>query len=199
MTSGPKRTPTQREADLQTTASLYLRGVFQSEIAKRLHVSQAQISIDLKTLRKRWLESSLVDIDQVKAKELARIDETERQAWRGWRRSVMVATKTMKMSRQAGEVKFVEAREEQEKQVGDPRFLTIVLTCIERRCKIFGLDAAIKISWQEQAKADGYDPDTILSGMESAIFTALVQAGASGSLSASRGEDQSRADSPIAS
>ena len=196
--AAPTRTTIQREKDLQTIASLYLRGTYQADIAKRLHLSQQQVSYDLKELRKRWLESSLVDIDQVKAKELAKIDEVERQAYRGWHRSLKDAETKRKAARNTSDGVQTEAHEETKGQAGDPRFLTIVLTCIERRCKIFGLDAAIKVSWQEQAKADGYDPDTIISGMESAIFTALVQAGAGGGLPASRGEDQSHADSSIA-
>lgn len=170
--AAPKRTQFQREKDLQTIASLYLRGVFQADIAAKLKVSRQQIGYDIKELQRRWQQSALVDIDAAKGKELAKIDETERQAWRGWRRSVVESEKHMKMARDADGVRFIESREEKEKQVGDPRYLQIVLACVDRRVKILGLDAPKKLiidDWRDEARKNG------ISDVEN-LFEQLVQA-----------------------
>lgn len=152
--AGPTRTSFQREHDLVITASLYCQGMYQSAIAKKIGVSQKQISYDLRVIQHRWQQSMVADFDARKARELAKIDETERQAWRGWRRSLKDAVKNIKSAKSAppsvdaeGHVvtgQIVEAREEREGQAGDPRFLAIVQGCIERRCKIFGIDAPTK-------------------------------------------------------
>ena len=168
-----KRTPTQRESDLQETARLYLHGVFQADIAKKLKVSQAQISHDLKTIRGRWLASSIVDISQVKAKELAKIDEVERQAYRGWHRSLKDAETKVKSAKGIGNSVRTEAREESKGQAGDPRFLTIVVSCIDRRCKIFGLDAPTKLEvrdWRVDAQKEGVDVDSLFEDLVKAAM-----------------------------
>lgn len=77
-------------------ASLYLRGMTQVEIGyseelKRANggvsVSQTLVSLELSALKKAWLESSLVDFNEAKARELARIDQLENAAWTEWERS----------------------------------------------------------------------------------------------------------------
>ncbi len=141
---GPVRNTTRREHDYQVEADMYLSGVYQSAIATKLGISQQQVSYDLKVLQKRWQESALVNIDVAKGKELARCDTVERWAWRSFKRSVRIAEKSIEMSRIAGEVKFAEKRVEREQLIGDPRFLTIVMQCIERRCKILGMDAPVR-------------------------------------------------------
>src|SRR6516162_412114 len=68
-------------------ASMYLRGLSQWEIGRRLSVTQQCIAKDVQALEKEWLASAMVAIDAAKAKDLARIDRLERVAWRAWRRS----------------------------------------------------------------------------------------------------------------
>ena len=68
-------------------AEMYLQGLRQWEIGRRLGVTQQCIAKDVLALEKEWLASTLVHIDAAKAKELARIDRLERVAWAAWRRS----------------------------------------------------------------------------------------------------------------
>ncbi len=84
--------------------------------------TQPQICYDLKIIRKRWMESSVSDFNQRKAEELAKIDNVEREAWVAWTTSKGNQTPT-----------------------GDPRFLQNVQWCIQKRCKILGLDAIEKL------------------------------------------------------
>jgi hypothetical protein len=53
-----KRNPIRREKDYELIADLYLRGHKQSEISAQLHITQQQVSYDLKVLQKRWQAAS---------------------------------------------------------------------------------------------------------------------------------------------
>ena len=138
--SAPKRTEFEREAQLVEIKDAYLRGDTQMAIAERLGLSQGQISRDLAKIQRRWRESSLVDINEAKQRELERIDVLEREYWQAWENSKgeqqrSTASKTGDQSR-AQIVKYESA--------GDPRFLAGVQWCVEQRCKILGLLAAVK-------------------------------------------------------
>lgn len=145
---GPKRNHEQRERDLEITARLYMQGWYQQEIADYLSnregdptadytLSQVTISKDLAEIRRRWLESSLVDMDQIKAEELAKIDRLEREYWQAWEDSRQVLeTRKLQSGDKGSSELLIEAE-----QVGDPKFLQGIQWCIDRRVKIFGLDA----------------------------------------------------------
>lgn len=136
-----RRTSAQREKDLAYTAKKYCEGVIQAEIADELGVTQATISNDLNELRSRWLASSIRDFDAARAEELAKVDNLEREYWEAWKRSCEDAeTVTEKI---VGDTKNKRGEKTRrvEGQAGDPRFLAGVQWCIERRCKILGIDA----------------------------------------------------------
>ena len=149
--AAPKRTAFQIERDRRDIADMYLQGWTQVRIAEHLSddedreytLSQQMISYDLKKLQEAWQASALVDIDAVKARELAKVDRLEREYWDAWGRSCAPAVTT----RQEG--KAVEGGVERIVSTsvarnGDPRFLQGVQWCIERRCKILGIDAPEK-------------------------------------------------------
>ena len=117
--SAPKRKPAERDRDLVAMARLYCQGMRQIDIAEMLGISQSQVSYDLKRIQKRWQTECIEAISQGKARELARIDELERTYWGAWFNS----TKARK---------------------DNPAFLQGVMTCIDKRCKLLGLDAPIK-------------------------------------------------------
>ncbi len=75
------------------------------------------------------MQSSIVNINEAKAKELARVDHLEREYWEAWERSVGEhRTKTLKT----------------EEINGDPRYLSGIQWCINKRCELLGLDAPSK-------------------------------------------------------
>lgn len=138
--SAPKRTPFEREAQLVEVKDRYLRGETQAGIGARLDLSQSQISRDLATIQRRWRESTLVDINEARQRELERIDTLEREYWQAWiasrgEQQRSTASKAGDVSR-AQIVKY--------DSPGDPRFLAGVQWCVEQRCKILGLLAAVK-------------------------------------------------------
>lgn len=122
-------------------AHLYATGWPQHKIAKKLGVTQQQISLDIKAIRAEWQRTMAEEYDRLKAEQLAKIDAAEAEAWRGWRRSQRDSKKvTEKRSKRNGGVRAVITVRE-ENRAGDPRFLLVVLACIVHRCRLFGLDA----------------------------------------------------------
>jgi hypothetical protein len=155
----PRRNKTQREADLVETARLYCQGVPQSEIAAQVGVDQTQISQDLKVIRARWQERFCIEINEHKSAELANIDHLERTYWTAWEKSC--GNKTTKQARMNGETVGSKTLREENRD-GNPAFLQGVMTCIEKRCRLMGLDAPEK---KEHTGKDGAAiPIAILTG-----------------------------------
>lgn len=161
------RTRDRKNRDRVIIANMYLRGFDQFDIADEVGISRAQVSDDLRIIRKQWLESTIEDFDEAKAKELTKLDKLEWEAWAAWERS--------KKDKETKEQEFIsvkdknkkskdEDEDEEEKprvakvklkkegQTGNPAYLAIVKDCIKRRCDILGLDAPQK---KEHSGKDG--------------------------------------------
>lgn len=139
MGTGKRRKPAQIARDRRRAADWYLQGRLQAEIAISLGLSGATVSRDLKTMQAQWLEEARADFSEAKARELAKIDQVEREHWEGWRRSCLhSAAKRTEMDATSNVEKVITIVKA---QAGDPRFLAGILKCIERRCKLLGLDA----------------------------------------------------------
>ena len=139
---GRGRDRAQLTRDRRRIADLYLQGKLQAEIAGKLGIDQSTVSRDLKALHREWQQSALVDIDKAKGQELARIDRLEREYWTAWQRSCEDAeTVRQEGTKAEGPSKIIKTAKG---QAGDPRFLQGVQWCIERRCKILGIDAPEK-------------------------------------------------------
>jgi hypothetical protein len=122
----------------QEVARRYLQGEYQSAIAKVFNVTQQQISVDLKALRKAWRESALADTDAKIAEELARIDLVEAEAWAAWERSKQPREVTV-TEQTDGQTTQRKASVRREGQAGSPRFLERIQKCIEQRSALLGL------------------------------------------------------------
>ena len=139
------RTKAQIARDRRRITDLYLQGHIQYDIAEQLGISQATVSRDLKAIQKEWQQSTLVDLHEAKAKELARIDRLEREYWREWEESKKDKETVIKKGvRSVATGDRDEATKREEGQRGDPRYLSGVQWCIEQRCKIVGIYAAQK-------------------------------------------------------
>lgn len=138
-----RRDPAQLARDRRRISDLYLQGWIQAAIAEVVGVDQTTVSRDLKALQEEWQAASIRNIDAAKAQELAKVDRLEREYWDAWERSKKNAeTETTERIEddKAGTARL-KAQVRKEGQVGDPRFLNGVQWCIERRCKILGIDA----------------------------------------------------------
>jgi len=133
--------------DRRREADMYLQGRLQVDIAKELGINVSTVCRDLKTIQREWLKSTLMDFDAAKSKELAEIDLLEREYWQAWTRSCEIAQSAKTTKRpigEDGEIATVNIERTSKAQVGDPRFLQGVQWCIERRCKIIGIDSPEK-------------------------------------------------------
>jgi hypothetical protein len=97
-------------------------------------------------IQQDWVEASVQALDERKALELAKLDSLELEYWDAWKRSQKDAeVETTKYSGAAEGAGKIEKQKRVEAQVGDARFLAGVMSCIERRCQILGIDAPKKI------------------------------------------------------
>jgi hypothetical protein len=143
---GPERTDAQRAADQLEIARRYCKGERQASIAVALGMTQAQVSRDLAVVVRQWQAEALHDLDAHKAAELARIDSLEREYWAAWEASKGQASRSTQSGTTVpdGKQNRITATVVVEERTGDPRYLAGVQWCIERRCKLLGLDAPTK-------------------------------------------------------
>lgn len=141
---------------------MYLRGESISNISLALALPPEEVRVDLRAIRKQWLQSALLDFAEAKARELAKLDEMERAAWAAFEQS-----KFKKRQAQTA-IPGTPTRDNPtpppipqratlytEDDAGDPRYLQLVLSCIDRRCKMLGLDAPVRVTAsQESADAE---------------------------------------------
>lgn len=135
-----KRNPSEIERDKVNVSSLYLKGRFQAEIAVELGISQSTVSRIIKELVNEWQTERVYNINEAKARELAKIDQVELEAWKAWSRSQEDAVKEVEGSNHQGAF----SQTSTEGQAGDPRFLSMVIDCIKQRCAILGVEAPKK-------------------------------------------------------
>jgi len=125
-------------------SDLYLKGYYQSDIARQVNVSQQQISKDLAVIRKQWKESAIRNYDEALDQELARINKREIEAWEAWEKSKEQFRQRTIKGRAIGdsETNIVEKSETTEERYGDARLLSLVEACSKQRCDLLGLNKA---------------------------------------------------------
>jgi len=156
------RKPAEIERDRRNISRLYLQGKIQAEIAVELKLSQSTISRELKLLQGEWKQERVYDINEAKARELAKLDNLELEYWEAWKRSQKNSITNIDSTGPLGRTKTMK----DENQFGDSRFLDGVMDCIKQRCAILGVEAPKKISSDPQANInidwDELSPDQIL-------------------------------------
>lgn len=136
-------------------AALYVRGQYQTEIARQLHVTQQQVSLDLKIIRAQWRASAIRDFDAAKELELQKLDALEREAWQAWERSKQPREITLTEQTEGAEVVLPDgetrpraairkASVRRDATAGDPRYLEQIQKCIAQRCALLGLTMTIE-------------------------------------------------------
>ena len=139
------RTPGDIMRDRALIASYYVKGWSQSDICNQMGLSEDRVSDDLRAIRKEWRESRIRDFDEAQAQELAKIDRLEREAWDAWERSQRDReTSTTEQAQGMNARQRVQFRKQG--QTGNQSYLTTVQWCIDRRCKLLGLDAPERLN-----------------------------------------------------
>lgn len=146
---GYRRTPEQRENDLVFCTDLFLRGYSYRKISDLLNQRNAKMGLDyaivppmrvykdLKQLLINWKREHEENIDLYITKELSKLDKIEAELWDAWERS---KKRIVSKIRQSG-LKKVRS----ETFAGNPRYLDLVLSVQQRRAKLLGLDAPVKV------------------------------------------------------
>jgi hypothetical protein len=129
-----------REAELETVSSAYLSGLSQRAIADRLGCALSMVAYDLGILRKRWRARSDMQFDKALAEEIAKVDNLEREYWDGWERSKAESTTTFTEQTQAQQAR-TRASVRKRQRDGNVDFLLGVQWCIDKRCRLMGLEA----------------------------------------------------------
>jgi hypothetical protein len=158
--AAPKRNKDQIKRDQAIVAELYLKGWQQVDIADHLtaefgiEYSVEMIKRDLRLVRERWLKSSLRDFDELRSEQLAKLDLMELQTWEQWARSCADYSKKTTGTGPQGPIDKTETGS----QSGDPRYINVLLSIIERRCKLLGLDAPQKVAPTNPEGDQPYNP-----------------------------------------
>jgi len=147
----------ERELELAKIAAMYLQGLPSAQMALQLGQTPAQIDMSIVVLRRRWANTAIRDIDAAINEQLAKLDHLESQYWQAWERSQgieMPLDEIRRLQRQYG----ITIR-----PAGDVTFLDGVMKCIDRRIKLMGLDAPMRVDITAKvrmmAEAAGLDPD----------------------------------------
>jgi transcriptional regulator with XRE-family HTH domain len=147
----------ERELELVKISSLYLQGISRPGIAQRLGCTLPFIDNAITVMRRRWAMVSMGNIDAKIQEEIAKLNNLEAEHWSAWERSKaneLPLEERQRLLRQYG-IRV--------SAVGDAAFLNGILTCIDRRIKLQGLDAPIRVDITAKirmmAEAAGLDPD----------------------------------------
>jgi DNA-binding MarR family transcriptional regulator len=141
---GSQRSPDEREAQLEQIARRHLIGESQTSIANDLKISQATVSGDLKEIRSRWLASSVRDFDDARSIELAKIDLVEAEFWQQWEKSKELKRTRKQEDGLTERGEMIKTTVVEEQRCGNAAYLMGVMACVERRCKLLGLDSELK-------------------------------------------------------
>lgn len=147
-----KRTKAMRQAQCEEMARHYARGMSQGALAKKYNVSQSQVSKDLTAYFAKVAETFRPEhLRRLMAKEYARLELIQRRCWKAWFRSTRPKeTRTMEaltpksaqnLSQNGAKTpcQHKKTTYRRETRDGNPAFLRLILHCIDRTCKLFGL------------------------------------------------------------
>lgn len=160
-----KRSEEQRIYDIRFCADLFLRGYSYREIADALNrdlsargmgytITFQMVYYDLQQCLIEWKRERLETIDEYVTQELRKLDKMEVELWEAWERSK--TGKLREKNRQnAKPRKVLEDGDNPEyygyeettteTSAGNPRFLDLLLNVQQRRAKMLGFDAPIKV------------------------------------------------------
>ena len=123
-------------------SELYLRGLNQIAIARRLRVAQATVCRDISAIQDEWRASGIRNFDLLRETELRKLDLLEREAWAAWERSQQPAPVAATDDPEGS----VPTDTTPIHQVGNPKFLDQVNRCIAQRRMLLGLDAPLQVA-----------------------------------------------------
>ena len=114
----------------------------QNEIAKMVGCTQCTVSRDLKVIQQKWEEETIDNIDFIKKREIEKLSCLENTYWKSFEKSL----KRTILSKEGVQIEV--------QAPGDPRFLSGVLNCIDKRMKLLGLEAPKKLNIKDETDSE---------------------------------------------
>lgn len=162
MGKGPKgrsrgrreRSKQELAADLADISQQYLDGKTQRQIVvwikenRGYTLSIGQVNADIKKAIALWMEKAVANIDEIKARDLAKLADIESRATAAYERSLKDFERTQQEQITAADGKAgkrIKASVTKETRDGDPRWLAVILDCIRERKEILGYAKPKKI------------------------------------------------------
>lgn len=163
---GNKRTKAQKEYDIAFCSNLFLKGYTYVEIANALNqdlrkrnldysISYQMVFYDMKQALIEWKNERLENVDEYITAELRKLDKMEVELWNAWEKSKAgkERIKKRKSARPNKPLTENEATHDwygydesmNETSAGNPRFFDLILNVQQRRAKLLGLEAPVKI------------------------------------------------------
>ena len=156
------RSPADIVDDVSVATKLYLRGYSYNEITGRVNdkntgrylLKRQTVAADVKRAMKKWEKKLAGTIEEAKAVELKKIDALERAYWDEHDRIMGVGFETVideeSASSDSERVHTRRTTRRERKSVAE--CLRGVQWCIDQRCKILGIYAAIKVEvgWKDE-------------------------------------------------
>lgn len=146
--------PFEREVVKNVVAELYTKGASYHEMSvylreeKKISITGVALVKYVKDVLEDWHAKRITDIQKKISGELMKLQEVERQAWLGWEASRGLKTKryTSKRGvprvRENGQITVdtvgINDSEETFESEGNPKFLEIIMQCINRRLELLG-------------------------------------------------------------
>lgn len=188
---GGFRTKQQKERDRSFIATLYVKNFSLQDMADKLaefvqdegddyRLTPQQVWYDCKQILIEWKRTRLSDIDDFINIELKKLDRIENELWIAWDKSKGGKRKTKidGGTLQGGAVTGGSLKERiLEETNGDPRFLDQIMQVMDRRAKLLGYNAPLKVQIttskeaEEQKKKSFSDiPDDVIMQMSDHIM-----------------------------
>jgi len=138
-----RRKKTEIAAKRNEIGRLYLSKKTQTEIGEIIGLTQQSVSLHLKALRTRWIESADMDFNLARAEEIAKLDNLERLAYEEW-----VVSKKPRITTTIEGASGVETKKQTRTEIphGNPKFLDIIHKCVAKRCELLGVVAPVKVA-----------------------------------------------------
>lgn len=154
-----KRTVEQHEADKRFCADLFVKGYAYRVIADRLNeynhengleysVTYKTVFMDIQQVLAEWKKERFKDIDNYMQLELKKLDKMEIELWDAWEKSKSAKRKTKIIGGRISDNSIsggtLDSRQIEDNN-GDPRYLDLLLKIQERRAKLLGYNAPVKV------------------------------------------------------
>ena len=161
-----KRTEEQRAFDIAFCSNLFLRGYAYREITEQLNaelskrkagykISLSMVYYDLQQCLIEWKRERMDNIDDYVTQELKKLDRIEVELWEAWENSKTGKLREKNRKHPGRPRKVLDENDDPEyygyeettteTSAGNPRFLDLLLNVQQRRAKLLGFDAPVKI------------------------------------------------------